>query len=159
MLLPHTAFLWIPTAFSIKFKILEVYKPWCGPCLPLPTSSLGMFPFTQPRQPSLCSYNTPSSFLLQRPVLTVLEVLMWQLPSHLPDLSLICVFSEKIPFHGIYVVVFGCLVTPSCPTLLQPHRLYIPPGVGCQSLLEGIFPTQELNPSLLHCRQILYRLS
>ena len=25
--------------------------------------------------------------------------------------------------------------------------------------LQGIFLTQELNPSLLHCRQILYRLS
>ena len=26
----------------------------------------------------------------------------------------------------------------------------------CHSLLQGIFLTQELNPSLLHCRQILY---
>ena len=26
-------------------------------------------------------------------------------------------------------------------------------------LLQGIFPTQESNPGLLHCRQILYRLS
>ena len=32
-------------------------------------------------------------------------------------------------------------------------------GVGCHSLLQGIFPTQESNPSLLHCRQILYPLS
>ena len=28
-------------------------------------------------------------------------------------------------------------------------------GVGCQFLLRGIFLTQELNPGLLHCRQIL----
>ena len=28
-------------------------------------------------------------------------------------------------------------------------------GVGCHSLLQGIFSTQELNPSILHCRQIL----
>ena len=27
------------------------------------------------------------------------------------------------------------------------------------SLLQGIFPTQELNPGLLNCRQILYQLS
>ena len=27
------------------------------------------------------------------------------------------------------------------------------------SLLQGIFPTQESNPGLLHCRQILYHLS
>ena len=32
-------------------------------------------------------------------------------------------------------------------------------GVGCQSLLQGIFPTQGLNPCILHCRQILYCLS
>ena len=32
-------------------------------------------------------------------------------------------------------------------------------GVGCHALLEGIFPTQELNPGLPHCRQILYYLS
>ena len=28
--------------------------------------------------------------------------------------------------------------------------------VGCHSLLQEIFPTQGLNPGLLHCRQILY---
>ena len=32
-------------------------------------------------------------------------------------------------------------------------------GVGCHSLLQGIFPNQELNRDLLHCRQILYCLS
>ena len=31
--------------------------------------------------------------------------------------------------------------------------------VGSLSLLQGIFPTQGLNPGLLHCRQILYQLS
>ena len=47
-----------------------------------------------------------------------------------------------------------------------PHRLYSPwssPGqntrVGNRSLLQGIFPIQESNPGLLHCRQILYQLS
>ena len=33
-------------------------------------------------------------------------------------------------------------------------------GVGCQFLLQGIFPTQGSNPNLLHllhCRWILYR--
>ena len=49
---------------------------------------------------------------------------------------------------------------------LQPHGPYSPgnspgqnTGVGSFSLLQGIFPTQGLNTSLLHCRQILYRLS
>ena len=32
-------------------------------------------------------------------------------------------------------------------------------GVGSLSLLLGIFPTQVLNWSLLHARQILYQLS
>ena len=49
---------------------------------------------------------------------------------------------------------------------LQPHGLYSPwnspgqtTGVGSHSLLQGIFPTQGLNPSLPHWRRILYRLS
>ena len=49
---------------------------------------------------------------------------------------------------------------------LQPHALYSSwncPGqntrVGSHSLLQGIFPTQALNPDLPHCRQILYQLS
>ena len=49
---------------------------------------------------------------------------------------------------------------------LRPHGLYNqwnPPGqntgLGSHSLLQGIFPTQGLNPGLLHCRQILYQLS
>jgi len=32
-------------------------------------------------------------------------------------------------------------------------------GVGTLSLLQQIFPTQELNRGLLHCRQSLYQLS
>ena len=49
---------------------------------------------------------------------------------------------------------------------LQPHGLYSPwnspgqnTGVGSLSLLQGIFPTQESNQGLLHCRRILYQLS
>ena len=49
---------------------------------------------------------------------------------------------------------------------LKPHGLYSPwnsagknTGVGCCFLLQGIFLTQESNPGLLHCRQILYWLS
>ena len=49
---------------------------------------------------------------------------------------------------------------------LQPARLLHPwnfpgknTGVGCYSLLQRIFMTQELNPGLLNCRQTLYHLS
>ena len=61
----------------------------------------------------------------------------------------------------------GGLVSKSSPTLathgLQPARLLCPwdspgknTGVGCHFLLQGIFPTQESNPGLLHCKQFLY---
>ena len=49
---------------------------------------------------------------------------------------------------------------------LQPHGLYSPwnspgqnTGVGNLCLLQGIFPTQGVNPGLPRCRQILYQLS
>ena len=49
---------------------------------------------------------------------------------------------------------------------LRPHGLYSQwnspgqnTGVGSLSLLQGIFPTQESNQGLLHCRRILYQLS
>ena len=32
-------------------------------------------------------------------------------------------------------------------------------GMGCHFLLQGIFPTQGLNPGLSYCRQTLYHLS
>ena len=56
-------------------------------------------------------------------------------------------------------------VTQSCPTL-RPHGLYSPwnssgqnTGVDSLPLLQGIFQTQESNPVLPRCRQILYQLS
>ena len=64
--------------------------------------------------------------------------------------------------------VFSCSVVSDC---LQPHDCSPPgstvhgdspgnnTGVGCHALLQGIFQTQGSNPSLLHCRQILYQLS
>ena len=65
----------------------------------------------------------------------------------------------------IYLVI----ESESCSVVsnsLQPHGLYSRwnspgqnTGVGSLSLLQGIFPTQGLNPGLLHCRQILYQLS
>ena len=52
------------------------------------------------------------------------------------------------------------------PHGLEPTRLLYPwnspgknTGVGCCALLQGIFPTQGSNLSLMHFRQILYRLS
>ena len=68
--------------------------------------------------------------------------------------------------HYHYVQV---LVSQFCPTLcdscsppgssVQGHSPGTNIGVGCHALLQGIFPTQESNPGLPSCRQILYHLS
>ena len=56
-------------------------------------------------------------------------------------------------------------VAQSCPTLCDPMDCspWNSPGqntgVGSLSLLQGIFPTQGLNPGLPHYRWILYQLS
>ena len=62
-----------------------------------------------------------------------------------------------------------CVSRSVVPDSLRPHGLqstrFLCPrdfpgnGVGCHFLLQGIFPTQGSNSGLLHCRQILYRLS
>ena len=55
---------------------------------------------------------------------------------------------------------------PSTPPGKRPHGLYSPwnspcqaTGVGSLCFLQGIFPTQESNWGLPHCRRILYQLS
>ena len=61
-------------------------------------------------------------------------------------------------------------VAQSCPILWDCMNCSLPgscrwnspgknTGVGSCSLLQGIFPTQESNPGLQHCRWILYQLS
>ena len=65
-----------------------------------------------------------------------------------------------------------CLPLGCYAVLSRPVKPCSPPGssvhrdspgrnteVGCHALLQGIFPTQGLNPCLPHCRQILYHLS
>ena len=63
-----------------------------------------------------------------------------------------------------------CLVAQSCLTLWDPMDYSLPgssvhgdspgnnTGVGFHSFLQGLLPTQGSNPSLPHCRQVLYRL-
>ena len=63
------------------------------------------------------------------------------------------------------------LVAQSCPALCDPidHSPQATlskgilqariTGVGCQALLQGLFPAQGSNPGLQHCRWILYHLS
>ena len=51
--------------------------------------------------------------------------------------------------------LMDCSLPGSCPWNSPGQTT----GVGSLSLLQGIFPMQSLNPSLLHCRLILYLLS
>ena len=55
-------------------------------------------------------------------------------------------------------------VAQLCPTLCNPtvYPWNSPgqnTGVGSLSFLQGVFPTQGLNPGCPHCRRILYQLS
>ena len=56
----------------------------------------------------------------------------------------------------------GLFMTPqtiACQAPLSMDSSGKNTGVGCHFRLQGIFPTQGLNPGLPHCRQILYQLS
>ena len=69
-----------------------------------------------------------------------------------PEKVCVCVYvSHSVVFDSVR------------PCGLQPARFFCPwnsPGrhtwVGCHFLLQGIFPTQESDPGLLHCRQTLH---
>ena len=80
---------------------------------------------------------------------------------------------EKMIILNIFVLENGKL----CVLKLSRVRLFATPwtvacqipylwnspgqntGVGCCALLQGIFPTQGLNPGLPHCRQNFYHRS
>ena len=79
---------------------------------------------------------------------------------------------KQIFLHLIFPLHSMCVCQSlSCVQLLathglEPTRLLCPwdspgksTGVGCHSLLQGLFLTQGSNPGLLHCGHILYHLS
>ena len=74
---------------------------------------------------------------------------------------------HKIIWHGKQkqVVEGGSESHSVVSNSLWPHGLefsrpkYWSTGAGRLSLLQRIFPSQESNPGLLHCRQILYQLT
>ena len=79
------------------------------------------------------------------------ESLLTEQPSTQTQLMVWCGVSPSVMFDSLR------------PHGLQPARLFCPlncpgknTGVGCHSLLQGIFPTQGSNLGLLHRRQILY---
>ena len=89
---------------------------------------------------------------------------MWHHPSP------ICGIIDRLSCASVGKGVCACLAIQSCPTFCNPMD-GSPPGfsvhgdslgknteVGCHHFLQGIIPTQGLNPGLLHCRRILYQL-
>ena len=62
------------------------------------------------------------------------------------------VFSRSVMSDSLLSHVLPLLL---CPWGLSRQENWVP----CHALLQGIFPTQGLNPGLLHCRWILYYLS
>ena len=82
----------------------------------------------------------------------------------------------RVQFGNFFIEVYFsrallCLVIQFCPTLRDPMDCSpwgsfahgASPGqntaVGSLALLQGIFPTQGLNPGLPHCWRILHHLS
>ena len=80
-------------------------------------------------------------------------------------------FSRESSWPRDWSCAVLCLVAQSCPTVGNSMDCSLPcssvhgdspgknNGVGFQALLQGIFPTQRSNPSLLNFRRILYHLS
>ena len=75
-------------------------------------------------------------------------------------------FTTSATRAGICIDIYESKSHSVISDSLRPQGLYSSwnslgqnTGVGSLSLLQGIFPTQRLNPGLLHCRWILYQLS
>ena len=97
------------------------------------------------------------------------EVEIWNRPI---NRSCCCFFNENSTIKTLQdTMCTHAQLLQSCPALCNSMDCTPPgssvhgespgknTGVGCFALLQGIFPTQGLNPGLLHCRQILYCLS
>ena len=89
--------------------------------------------------------------------ITLESEILWGEWQGLSDLSTVWLLTAAEKMDKIHFVVLHGL---------QPTRLLCPwdslgkdAGIGCHSLLQGIFPTQGLNPSLLHYRWIFFTWS
>ena len=114
---------------SLSMRFLLRQEYWSG--LPFPSPGDLPNPGLEPTSPALAG-GFFTTELLGRPEMTM----KWS-ESH-------SVMSNSLQLHGLY----SPWNSPSQNT-----------GVGSLSLLQGIFPTQGLNPGLPYCRWILYQLS
>ena len=88
-------------------------------------------------------------------------VVTWPLLSPQADDAAVTCFT--LLFYFIVCVSPSVMSNSLRPHRLRSARLLCPwnspgknTGVGCHTLIQGIFPIQGLNPCILHCRQILY---
>ena len=132
---------------------LPYHKPNSLSFIPLTTPS---FPATNPStvlKQQFCSEKEPWKSMTKNRRRKA-KISIWAVAFLYASLSRLSDMKVKSQSHS---VMFNSL---------WPHGLYSPwnspgqnTGMGSCSLLQGIFPTQESNPGLLHCRQILYQLS
>ena len=91
--------------------------------------------------------------------------LLWShsLSSLLGQMTLLSLACLTLLFYVIVCVSPSVVSNSLRPHRLRSARLLCPwnspgknTGVGCHSLIQGIFPIQGSDPCILHCRQILY---
>ena len=122
------------------------------------------------------SYMTPNSVLVEKHYKCLCAVFSCSVlcnssqPHGLQPARLLCPwgFSRQEYWSGLSCPPPGDFPNPGIKlryfTLQVDSLLSEPPGkpkntgVGSLSLLQGNFPTQELNRGLLHCRRILFQL-
>ena len=77
-----------------------------------------------------------------------------------------CNFMDCSPLgFSVHGILWASLVVQMAKHLSTMQEIWVQNspgkniGEGCHSLLQGIFPTQGSNRSLLRCSQIIYQLS
>ena len=98
------------------------------------------------------------------------KILIYRQEHHFPNKNRNKYRGDSVSSTKCVCVCVCVLVTQLCSTLFNPIACS-PPGSSVHGILQarilewvvisfsGIFPTQGSNPSLLHCKQILYHLS
>ena len=111
-----------------------------------------------------CSHEIKRRLLLGRKSMTNLDIIL------LTKVYIVKAMVFPVIMYGceswtINKAVYVCLVPQFCPNPCNPMDCSLlgsfvhgdspgkNTGVGCHALLQGIFPTQEWNQGLLHCRQ------
>ena len=137
-----------PRAYSVSIGLVMPNSCplgwWCHPTI---SSSVVLFPSR------LQSFPVSGSFLMS-----------WFFPSDGQSIG-VSASASVLPM-SIQDWKWSCSVVSDSlrPHGLKPTKLLSPwnfpgknTGVGCHFHLQRIFPTQGVNPGLLHCRQTLYR--